>query len=272
MNCRQFRKQLGEGKDHEEGEAAEHVAECAACRELVSGEVPLSDILGDVSHQAETAPPSFDSLKAEIDDEPNWRSGLLELSRGVRFGLLAVVALVVCLLVWLFSRRPYWEAYPALRMWAILGGFSAMSLAAIFASMRPLYRPSFSDRTAWLMAVALVAVGVVVAGLPPAEMTQPEALAGMGAELVPRALQCLAYGTVAGMPVVVVARLLDRARLPRLSSSLMVGAGAGIVGNAALQIHCPIVHQEHLLLGHATVTLAAVGINLALYRWRRSSD
>jgi hypothetical protein len=60
-----------------------------------------------------------------------------------------------------------------------------------------------------------------------------------------------------------------RERLGR-DRALQVALAGGAVGNLSLLLHCPLVSNEHLLAGHATVPIL-LGATLYLWARRRSS-
>jgi protein-S-isoprenylcysteine O-methyltransferase Ste14 len=70
-----------------------------------------------------------------------------------------------------------------------------------------------------------------------------------------------------GAPVFVALRLLDRQRQRAYWPVVAALAALGLAGNLSLQLHCPITHPVHLVLGHATVALIAVGVALVAWRW-----
>lgn len=249
-----------------DGAYREHAQDCEVCSTLLDRE--LASALGAFRPAAsgETAA-SFTALTADLESTAGWRTRLMEWSRPARAALMGSAALVICLAVAATTLREDFAAYPAVRMGAVLATFGVVMLGAIHESLRPLYRPSRSLAQTWGTIVSVLGLGVVVAALPIAHTSVPAALEGLGASLIPRAARCLAFGAAVGAPLLLLGGLVDRVRPPRWSTTLLAAGAAGLLGNAALQLHCPIVHQEHLLLGHATVTAVLLAVNVVLYRW-----
>jgi hypothetical protein len=263
ITCQDVARRVRDGEELDEA-LADHAASCDVCR-TVSDEA-LASALNSTSQISGATSLKFDELATHIDEQSGWFEGILELSRSARFAILGTAALAVCVIVGLVTLRADWAAYPTGRMVGVLAVFGAGAFASLYESLRPLYVPARSETTVWGAVAALLAVSVAVAALPIAHTSMPVALEGLGAALVPRAVECLLFGAAVGAPILALAALIDRVRPPRKSTALLAAAAAGLVGNAALQLHCPIVHQEHLLLGHATVTVVLIAANLAAYR------
>ena len=70
------------------------------------------------------------------------------------------------------------------------------------------------------------------------------------------ALPCFTYGAALAAPFVLLLRALDRHERLGLGRTLLAGAIAATAGNALLHLHCANTGFAHLLLGHATLTIA----------------
>ena len=75
------------------------------------------------------------------------------------------------------------------------------------------------------------------------------------------------FGLLCAAPLVIIVRALDRAPLLGVTTLAL----AGLVGNIALQLHCPIVSRSHLLAGHFTVPLFLILVAGGIAVIRRSS-
>jgi hypothetical protein len=69
-----------------------------------------------------------------------------------------------------------------------------------------------------------------------------------------------------GLPVLLVAFAVRRAEVDGAALGALAGVAAGLTGNLALQVHCPITHTAHLLIGHATLIIV---LGTAAFLWRR---
>ena len=195
-------------------------------------------------------------------------SSASELSTGRRRAmLLAVAALVVAVQIPLL--RGDWSTYPGLRMVAVLAWLAGVAVWSGLFAVRPVDRePRRSDR--WIGFLALLAPAIV-AWLPgPYQRScitrSTSWKGGLSSPLAP----WLARPT---------ARSWD-CRYSRCSCGfggntrggagglLLVSGCAGLVGNVALQLHCPILDPWHILLGHAIVPWLFVS---AWMLWARRS-
>jgi hypothetical protein len=75
------------------------------------------------------------------------------------------------------------------------------------------------------------------------------------------ALACFAIGGLIAAAVLILGRLLDRGL-----GTAVAAVSAGAAGTLLLHLHCPINHPLHLLLGHATVAIVAIGVGQLLHR------
>ncbi len=232
------------------GDAARaHLATCAACRALVA-------VAPQLAHER---------AAAGVDEGAAWAATLaaLEAEQGVagrmrarsgarRLLLSALACALVPLLVGLGSRRPDLGEYPATRLGFELTGFAIVIALALIWAMRPLQRAASrgAGPLAWAAALAIAAI---VASLPTAHLGHGGPGAGLGAELWPRALACLGFGSACAVPSLVLLRMLARDGDRPGLRALVLAAASAAVGTVSVFLHCPIVAHEHLWLGHVTV-------------------
>jgi hypothetical protein len=153
--------------------------------------------------------------------------------------------------------RSDWDVYPRQRL-VVSGLVFGVGLAiSLLLLLRSLGRPRARAGVQAAMVAFGLSIPLVLALLPGPHAAHP-ASAGHGADLWPRALACFAYGTGLALPFL--GTLWAVARSDRVASFglSLAAAAAGLVANAALLVHCPIVHLDHLLLGHASIGVVLV--------------
>ncbi len=196
----------------------------------------------------------FDQLEADLAREQGLRARLRSLPAPVRTALLLLGAFGVVALVALVRPRMDLDHYPMgrLLLFAVLiGGLTAFVVPLL--SRGPHQAP---PRTGpWALGLSL-AVPVALAVLPAAhtaghDLTLPFALS---------ALACFAFGTVTGLPALLLAWLVERQDPQPIARALLAAATAGLVGNMALQAHCPITTPLHLLVSHAVIGAVLVAL------------
>lgn len=150
------------------------------------------------------------------------------------------------------------EPLPPLALAAIFGSFGVLLLAAVVIAFRPIYVPALSPFWKVGLGVVAVAAAITVALVPElhAHLTaRPPEDAILG-----KALPCLSFGLLAGLPGYVFLRLLDRGAP---FGRLLAGVAAGLAANMVLELRCPVGGTEHLMFGHAmVVVLFVVGVAL----------
>jgi hypothetical protein len=181
--------------------------------------------------------------------------------------LFALAGVVVALGVGLAARRADLGVYPQLRLALELGLPLALILLTLAAWLRPLYRPPprVDLRPLWLLLI--LATPLAQALLPQAHAAHAASLAGAGTDLVARAVGCLLWGVIVGLPAGLLALGLGRdgraARFFGRSAcffgrySLLAAALGGAAGVLSLQLHCPLTARMHLVVGHAPVPIVA---------------
>jgi len=257
MNCEDVRDAILLGRSLDEPAIARHLEECEVCASLSSGDA-LGPLLRDASAVPATPPP------------PRFGGALdrvRSLATPTRLLLLVSAVLLVGAVNALALPRPDLEAYPALRMILLVAAFAAAAVFASILVLRPVHRPRPDRR----LLPALVAIGILVtigaAFLPPAHAevhAHPESFLGQGDDFWPRAIGCLVYGTIFGLPVLVLLRLLDRGGTPRSTALLGGLIATALAGNVALLLHCPLVFDLHFLVGHAGLPILLTLVGLAL--------
>lgn len=153
--------------------------------------------------------------------------------------------------------------YPAWRMGLALGSATILIVASVFMALRPSHLPALPRwKGVGLILLSCVSV-LVLASLPAAEHAAQHEHPMEGASIFAQSMPCMYLGLLFGVPVYVLARLLDRGTS---LSAFLAAAAAGLAGNFVLQLHCPIDHAMHNVLGHASVVVVFL-IAVALVEW-----
>lgn len=205
------------------------------------------------------------TARARVARERGLVATLRGLSTRHRVALAGVVLAMLGAIVLGINGREDLGQYPMLRL-VIEGGLSAgLSLGLAAVALTGPHRPVPSPRAAWILAGAALVLPLFLALVPPADLMLPGAKGGehtFGRD----ALACFVYGLAAALPVMGILVLLQRIPPTGPRIAAIAAASAGLGGVMALQMHCPIAMQEHLLVGHATVPLAALLAALLLRR------
>jgi hypothetical protein len=209
-------------------EAAKHLQKCEQCRVLVHAlnapvhaDIPSPETIHRIEQQ----------LSANLQPvRPLPSPGYFVLS----FVLLFLGAVSMITSVWGATAIPVMNSsqiVPILVVLAISAGVLAMSLAHL---MLPGSKHRFSPQR--LPAVVVVATGAAIALLFQFQEEHEFLKAGAIA------------GSIASLPLWLVLR--RSAILSPALTGATTGLLAGLVGTAALDMHCPILNAWHLLAGH----------------------
>jgi hypothetical protein len=183
-------------------------------------------------------------------------------------GLCVALAALLLAIVGVLAPRPDLTAYPPGRMLTVFAGLGALLLVSVRLSLRPLHRPP-PPAPAVLSVLALsVAAAAGFSLLPAAHVLLPHTSPAPELGLWQHVRPCLAFGFALGLPLFAALRFFDRG--VRLGA-WPAAAALGLLGNLALQLHCPITEPSHLLLGHATVGLLAAVLLLPWLGARRAA-
>ncbi len=206
-------------------------------------------------------------LRCQVRDESGKLGRLRALSPALRL-FVAMAGLGAAALGMVFATaRIDLADYPLPRMLFILAIFVLVTLVGFRLLLRPLHRPRLPY---WVQGLLIAAA----AGLPIAIAILPEAYHAHGLvsevphSLLPKAYQCLIFGTITALPFVVMGFILDRSAFFSSSRILATVLASNLIGNILLQLHCPNTDPVHLLLGHATVLLPLLAL-LLLIVWIR---
>lgn len=205
---------------------------------------------------------------AGAERSPAWwlRSRPTVVRRGI--GLVAFAALAVLAIVAL--PRPDMGVFPMGRMAASLAALAVLLALAIVHALRPLHEPAIGRGRGLLLVAAALLTTLVVTALPPAHHAHPASLGGTGDELLSRAAPCLYFGLLAGLPIYVLVRILDRGTM---LGAVLAASAAGLAANFVLQVHCPITATAHQLLAHFTTAAIFVAgiyvLEATADPWRR---
>jgi hypothetical protein len=240
VNCTEVRDSFRRGERPAGAAVEQHVAECAACRELST-----SDVLGPLLATSGVRAPAVDPrLEAEIAavllSERGPRAALRALPSWLRVALTACGALALALGQFLLRPSPGTaRAIPA------LATLSLIAFAVLLSSARAV-RDWQKAAVCWLGAglPGFLALGLF-ASEPPRESYA-------------HAFACFGYGTVFALPLLGLLTLLERReRLPPLDAALL-GASSGLIGAIVLDLHCADTHPAHQFLGHVSVVWAFI--------------
>lgn len=232
-------------------------------------DVPRADLLGldPKTLDAESGSAEFDALAEfralEADLERGSSSPfakLRELATPVRIVLASLASFAAASLVGVTACRADLASVSVARLVAESVLFAVTLVATIALAMRPAHRPEL-DRPRLAVALGLgLAVAFLVAFFPP-----PAADVGGFGPIPPpdwtAGLPCLTIGMLVGIPSYLVARALDRGTS---RTAYFAASAAGIAGNLALTMHCPLGDVGHRLSSHASLgVLFLVSLGLA---------
>ncbi len=268
MDCTEVRAQYASGAPAAPERVAEHAAVCGPCAELADADGALGRALGAAARVADepVAPGLAARVRAQLDEDRGVVGALKSLSTSARITLANAAVIVVAGAVLLVLGRPDLDVYPLGRMTVLVALHAVVVALALRASLRGLHLAPLTERRRLGLLAAAVALPLGAALLPQAHAEHDASLVGGGSDLVPRAVECFSFGAVLAVPVLLLLVTLDRGGARTPTRVALFAAAAGVSGALGLQLHCPIVHPSHLVLGHGTLVAAVVLIWVAARR------
>ncbi len=264
--CQHLHRALRAGEPPSE-ELLAHAEGCEACAELLVNDAELANAM--LSGEAEEAAASGDALsrmRSVLETESTGLNALRGWSTPRRVAVVGGVAAGLLTVVALFSLRGDIDVYPRLRLYATVATYAALVVALVRLGLWRFDRALPPRMAEWgLLAIAII-VPIAFVAFPQAHMAHPLSLAGVGDDLVPRAVGCFLYGS--GVALVMGGVALRFARGPKTSRPVFLILAAGLLGVAALELHCALTAPIHLGLGHSTVAITAGVGALFLRAWR----
>ncbi len=236
-------------------EAAGHIAECDRCR-------PLARALAERPDAPAPSPERLrrieDALLADLKPvKPLLPPAALSL------GLIGVLLVVVAGGVAVLGI----DGWRALSLWRRISVFTGLAAAAgllAFSLARQVVPGSKLLLRPYLL---LAALGAAMFALP-AALFQPR----VEATFVATGLVCLGIGIACAIPAAILSRLALRrgAVLDPRRAGATAGALAGLSGLVVLEIICPNLNRNHILVWHlgAALISAAAGFFLAAFAAR----
>lgn len=261
VDCDEITDLIRAGKQLD-AEAQAHVQGCELCTALIGEGASVAEVLRQASSGLESDLETMAAaLRQDLErEESTWFGKLRSLATPQRLTLVLMVMLALIVYVWLGPRRADIAEYPARRMLLVLTTLGIVGLGGLSLALESLSeRPRPTPRLAYFLFG--LALPTALAALPAAHVAHPASTQGLGADLMPRALACLLWGTAIALPVILLLRGLDRFEGGHSGRSALIAVVGGLFGNIALQLHCPLTGPAHLLLGHATVS----GLVLIVY-------
>jgi hypothetical protein len=241
MSCAPVHRAIREGRAAD-ADVRAHAETCEACAILLEDDGELGRAL-----EGSGGAPGVgaDAVLARIDADTGPRATLRRAPAAARAGFVGVVGTCAVVGANLGGLRPDLAVYPVERMVGALVALALSAAVVLWIAMRPLHRPPLPRGVVPAALALALAVPLALALLPdPVGGPPPPHAAALG---------CFALGSGSGLLVFGLLRALDRrSRAPWWQVALSAGA-LGLVGNLAVQLHCPATHPEHLLLGHASV-------------------
>jgi hypothetical protein len=266
VNCSDFASLARKGQLEQrlgEPEVLAHLRECGACEALYAGghvaNVLVNEAESDIDFDLSAMQAELSSLLDADAKDPT--APLRDLSLRARTALVVGVVVFTALVVWAVWARPDWANYPASRMALTLGALAAVSLLALRELLRPLTlieRPRL--QWAWLWVAVLTPFAMALVPHHASDAMQPRSfLGGVGV--------CLVSGVAMLLPTAICVVLALRAAVGETRGLWLLAGFLGLVGNLALQLHCPYTALSHLLFGHALLSVVWFG---GLWLWFRA--
>jgi hypothetical protein len=238
-------------------------------RDADSATAELDDDLAAIRRLAGTGTASPEEpAAAEIDALRGGVEALLARERGPlaalrarpsgqRLALVLGATAVVVLGSYALAPRSDLADYPAGHMIFNLAVLGLLTMAAAWRLLRPVHLPPLPAWTGRALLIVAVVTPALLALVP---LEHAGAPAGQGAQFALACARCLGFGAAMGAPALVLGLLARRARMDGAAVAALAGVVAGLTGNLALALHCPVSEPLHVILGHGTllVLLAVV--------------
>ncbi|MEZ4443218.1 MAG: NrsF family protein [Polyangiaceae bacterium] len=225
------------------------------------------DLLGQHLAEEEPRPDELSALRSGVEGAVAKEQGLVAslraLATPVRIVLLVTAMVGLGAVSGIASPRPDLDSYPGLRMGLVLALLILLTGAASWRLLRPLHLPSPSVLSSRLMLLGGMLAPFVIALVPLHD--HAGATPGSGVAFAVACGKCLGYGSLFGLPVFGLAAALRRSDVDGPAVAALAGVAAGLAGNAALQLHCPIIDPAHLIVGHGLLLLVYGAL---ASRWR----
>lgn len=243
----------------DDSEVLAHLRQCGACEALYAGG-QVGALLA--SEADSTLDFDLDAMRSELDavldqEAKDPAARVRDLPLRWRLGVVGGVVGVTILGLAATWIRSDWDSYPAARMWLTLGVLAVIACVVL----RELFRPLTSiERPRWQQTWLLAAVFTpVLLSLVPHHLEEsgPD-------DFVSGAAACLAIGIGFLLPTAALVLLGLRAGVGETRVVWLVAGFLGLIGNLALQLHCPYTDVSHLLFGHAALSVLWFG---GLWAW-----
>ena len=203
------------------------------------------------------------NVDALLEAETGVAAELRSRGTGQRIAIVVAAVAVLCIGVAVATPRSELGSYPLGRMIAVLGLLVLLTAAATRRLLRPLHLPPPSVASSRALLAGGLITPFVVALLPLQDHVGGPA--GEGKSFAFACFKCLGFGGATGALVLALAFMMRRAQVDGAAVAALAGVAAGLAGNLALQLHCPIVDPTHLVLGHALL-LVIFGTATALWQ------
>jgi hypothetical protein len=275
VDCAEVREALRRDERLSSEETSAHIAQCPACAALLEDGAALGRKLGAALEPTPPPPPEelerlLGAVHGRVAAERGMVAWLRSRSTPMRV-VIAIGAVVALCISQLVKPRVDFGVYPTAAMLLEVALYGLMVGAILPLALRRIHIPAIARPMPLALVGAALLLPFVLALRPAVHQAHSASLAGVGAELLPRAAKCFVYGGVFAAVMLLLVWALDRGEHRSVLVAALGAALAGLAGNVALHLHCPITHPEHLLLGHATVGLVLVSAYTAYRAARRPS-
>lgn len=198
----------------------------------------------------------LDDLQTQVRVQDNSLHGrLAALPSWKRASAAILIAVLTLGIVFVWKPRSDLDTYPGGTMAFALLSLLALGLWLGADALRGWHRPALSWRGAALRFGLSIALLVGLSMLPVPIELAPHSISPRGMPFFLHAGACLLFGLAAALPTFVACHVLGRGAPLTSWIAAMV---SGVVGNFALQLHCPIREHAHLLAGHAALGVVVV--------------
>jgi hypothetical protein len=226
-------------------EAAEHAHKCPICSAdtvEAGGASPELDEL-------------FRGITSAVDREKGITGWLRSRSTSSRILVAAIWVTVLVALSAIGMPRTAFAPLPVERVVVVFGALAVLAAALLRVGLRPAQTPAPCDRTILALIGAGLLLPAVTAFLPAGAHPFPRYV-----EYTPTqaTVGCFIIGGLTGVLAILLLRALDRTAHDSRPAGVLAAVTGGVVGNLALELHCPVTAPGHLLLGHATVGVMLV--------------